>query len=101
MRRPLLALLVLLPLLPLYGCHPTKVTNPGDGPGTPYPCGYHGTSCLPFDGTHTCCGEGEQCANDGDPYCEGALPDDPSDPSQWSRRAGRPRRERRPEVPAS
>lgn len=93
-RRRLFVLPVLFLLAPLlHGCHQTKVTNPGEGPGTGYPCGYHGTSCVPFDGTKTCCGEGERCANDGEPYCEGNLPDDPSDPAQWSRKL-RPRLKR-------
>jgi uncharacterized protein YceK len=52
----------------LTGCGGTLLT-PKTGPGTPYPCGYFGTSCYPFDGTHTCCRlEHYVCIKDGCDY---------------------------------
>lgn len=49
-------------------CAPGKFLTPPTGPGTPYPCGYYGVSCMPYDGSHTCCHEGGVCIKDGCDY---------------------------------
>lgn len=90
-------ILAMLPLVPvLNGCglfRPggTKVTNPGEGPGTEYPCGYHGDVCLDArTPDEKCCTVGK-CANDGEPYCDNRPPSDPSDPIFFSAKYRLPR----------
>jgi hypothetical protein len=43
-------------------CGPGSVTQPPQGPGTGFPCGYHGHSC----GNGYCCDDNEECGTDPD-----------------------------------
>jgi hypothetical protein len=71
-------------------CQPSALLNPPQGPGTAYPCGYFGVSCMPYDGTHTCCGEHYKCIQDGCEY-EGNS-DIPPEDLLGSRKQGPPKR---------
>jgi hypothetical protein len=41
------------------------IPGPKTGPGTEMPCGANRVSCLPFDGTHSCCEWGSHCSMSG------------------------------------
>jgi hypothetical protein len=54
----------------VFGCATPAMLVPPAGKGTPYPCGYFGVSCRPFDGSATCCPENHRCGMlSGEPSC--------------------------------
>jgi hypothetical protein len=63
------ALGLFLAALVVAGCY--GIPGPKTGPGTEMPCGALRVSCMPFDGTHTCCDENYHCSMSG---CDSDTP---------------------------